>query len=188
VDARAGAAAAARHLLALGHRRFGIVSFLRDFAPPRFHPPGRPRAPDAAGMAIDQEKLAGYADALAEAGIAIDDVPMVQAHPWERDAARLMLDVAPAATAILSMSAMQGIAVIEEARRRGLAVPRDLSVVGFNDIPEAAAADPPLTTVDAMNAEKGRIAARMVLEAGPPRHEVLPARLLVRASTAPPRC
>jgi DNA-binding LacI/PurR family transcriptional regulator len=51
---------------------------------------------------------------------------------------------------------------------------------------ERDAADPPLTTVDAMNAEKGRIAARMVLEAGPPRHEVLPARLLVRASTAPP--
>ena len=72
-------------------------------------------------MAIDQEKLAGYADALAEAGIAIDDVPMVQAHPWERDAARLMLDVAPEATAILSMSAMQAIAVMDEARRRGLA-------------------------------------------------------------------
>ena len=61
-------------------------------------------------MAIDQDKLAGYADALAEAGIAIDDVPIVQAHPWEREAARLMLDVAPDATAILSMSAMQAIA------------------------------------------------------------------------------
>jgi DNA-binding LacI/PurR family transcriptional regulator len=186
VDARSGCAAAARHLLGLGHRRFGIISFLRDFAPPRFYPPGRPRPADAAGMAIDQDKLRGYAEALAEAGIAVEEVPMVQAHPWERDAARLMLDVAPDATAILSMSAMQGIAVMDEARRRGLDVPRDLSVVGFNDIPDAARAQPPLTTVDGMNAEKGRVAARMVFAAGPAQHEMLPTRLLVRASTASP--
>jgi DNA-binding LacI/PurR family transcriptional regulator len=186
VDAQAGSLAAARHLIGLGHRRFGIVSFLRDFGPPRFHPPGRPRNADAAGMPIDQEKLRGYAEALAEAGISIDDVPIVQAHPWEREAAKLMLDVAPEATAILSMSAMQGIAVVAEARRRGRSVPRDLSVVGFNDIPEAAEADPPLTTVDGMGMEKGRVAARMVLDGDLPRNEVLPARLLLRGSTAPP--
>lgn len=100
VDARAGSAAAARHLLELGHRRFAIMSFLRDFGPPKFHPPGRPRPPNAAGMEIDQEKLLGFADALAQAGIDIDGVPMVQAHPWESDAARLILDVAPEATAV----------------------------------------------------------------------------------------
>lgn len=184
VDARAGSLAAARHLIGLGHRRFGIVSFLRDFGPPRFHPPGRPRGADAAGMPIDQEKLRGYAEGFAEIGLSIDDVPIVQAHPWESDAAKLMLDVAPDATAILSMSAMQGIAVVQEARRRGRSVPRDLSVVGFNDIPEAAETDPPLTTVDGMGMEKGRIAARMVLEGGPPRNELLPTRLLLRGSTA----
>ena len=186
VDARGGSAAAARHLLELGHRRFAVMSFLRDFGPPRFHPPGRSRPSDAAGMEIDQEKLLGYADALAGAGIAIDDVPMVQAHPWERDAARLILDVAPEATAILSMSAMQAIAVMDEARLRGRVVPRDLSVVGYNDIPEAARASPPLTTVDGMNTEKGRVAGRLVLEAGPVRRELLLTRLLVRGSTAPP--
>lgn len=186
VDARAGSFAAARHLVGLGHRHFGIVSFLRDFGPPRFHPPGRPRGADAAGMPIDQEKLLGYAEAFAEGGLSIDDMPIVQAHPWERDAAKLMLDVAPEATAILSMSAMQGIAVMQEARRRGRSVPRDLSVVGFNDIPEAADSEPPLTTVDGMGMEKGRVAARMVLEGGPPRNEVLPARLLLRGSTARP--
>ena len=144
------------------------MSFLRDFGPPRFHPPGRPRAADAAGMEIDRrEARSATRDALAEAGIAIDDVPMVQAHPWERDAARLILDVAPEATAILSMSAMQAIAVMDEARLRGRVVPRDLSVVGYNDIPEAARSTPPLTTVDGMNAEKGRVAARLLLEGGP---------------------
>lgn len=186
VDARAGAALAARHLVGLGHRRFAILSFLRDFGPPRLHPPGRPRPADAAGMEIDQAKLLGYADALAEAGIAIHDVPMVQAHPWERDAARLLLDVAPEATAILSMSAMQALAVMDEARLRGRAVPKDLSVVGYNDIPEAARATPPLTTVDGMNAEKGRVAGRLLLEGGPARQEVLTTRLLVRGSTAAP--
>jgi DNA-binding LacI/PurR family transcriptional regulator len=188
VDARAGCLAAGRHLTSLGHRSFGIISFLRDFGSPRYHPPGRPRGPEAAGMPIDQEKLRGYADALSEVGIAIDDVPIVQAHPWDGEAAKLMLDVAPEATAILSMSAMQGIAVMEEARRRGRSLPRDLSVVGFNDIPEAARSDPPLTTVDGMGLEKGRVAARMIFEGGPARHEILQTRMLVRSSTAsPPR-
>ena len=187
VDAHAGCYAAARHLIELGHRRFGIVSFLRDFGSPRFHPPGWPRGPEAAGMPIDREKLAGYAQALAEAGIAVDSIPMVQAHPWERNAAALMLDVAPDATAILSMSAMQGIAVMAEARRRGLTLPRDLSVVGFNDIPDAAKADPPLTTVDGMAIEKGRLAARIVLEAGAARRELVQSRLVIRASTSGPR-
>ena len=184
-DARAGAFAAARHLVELGHRRFAILSFLRGFGPPVHHPPGLPRAPGAAGMPTDQEKLAGYAEALAEAGIAIDSVPMVQGQAWGPEAARLLFDVAPDATAFLSMSVMQALELLKEARRRGLAVPRDVSVVGYNDLPEAATSDPPLTTVDGMNVEKGRAAARLVLAGGEPRHEVLPARLLVRGSTGP---
>lgn len=185
VDAHAGALAAGRHLTGLGHRRFGIISFLRDFGPPIFFAPGQPRGAEAAGMAIDQEKMRGYADALAEAGIAIGDVPVVQANPWEKQAAGLMLDMAPDATAILSMSAMQGIAVIEEVQRRGRSVPGDLSVVGFNDIDEATRSTPPLTTIDGMALEKGRVAARIVLEGGPVRREVLATRLILRASTGP---
>ena len=187
VDARAGAREAARHLVALGHRQFAILSFLRDFAPALLYPPGGARPPEAAGMQIDQEKFAGYREALAEAGIAIDTVPMVQAHPWDPAAARLLLDAAPGATAILAMAAMQAIAVMGEARRRGLSVPHDLSVVGFNDIPEAAASVPPLTTVDGMSEEKGRIAARMLFEGGPVRQEVLATRLILRGSTATAR-
>ena len=110
---------------------------------------------------------------------------MVQTDPWDRDAARVMLDVAPNATAILSMSVMQAIAVINEGRRRGLSVPRDLSVVGYNDIPDAERSDPPLTTVDGLGVQRGRIAARIVFEGGPPRHEMLKPRLIMRASTGP---
>lgn len=184
-DARAGAHAAARHLLDLGHRRFAILSFLRGFGPPLWHPPGRPRPPEAAGMPVDQEKLAGYSAALAEAGILADEVPMVQGQAWGREGVRMLLDRAPDATAILSMSVMQGLEILREARRRSIAVPQALSVVAYNDLPEATASDPPLTTVDGMNIEKGRIAARMVLEGGSSRQEVLPARLLIRGSTAP---
>lgn len=115
---------------------------------------------------LDQEKLQGYTDALAEAGLDIDGVPMIQADPWDLDAARMLLDEAPEATAILSMSVMQGIAVIDEARRRGRSVPGDLSVVGYNDIPDAERSDPPLTTVDGMVAQKGASQHRSCSAAG----------------------
>jgi heme-degrading monooxygenase HmoA len=89
------------------------------------------------------------------------------------------------ATTTKAPDPMQGVAVMAQARRRGLSVPADLSVVGFIDPPEAALADPPLTTVDGMNTEKGRAVARMVFECGQRRRVVLPTRLLVRRSTAP---
>ena len=60
-------------------------------------------------------------------------------------------------------------------------MPRDLSVVGYNDIPDAERSDPPLTTVDGLGVQKGRAAARIVFEGGPPRHEILKPRLIMRA-------
>ena len=184
-DARAGCREAGRHLVSLGHRRFAIMSFLRGFGPAVYHPPAAGRGFGISGMLLDQEKMRGYADALAEAGIAIDEVPVVQAQPWDRDAAAFLLDKAPDATAILSMMDMQAIAVIREARRRGRDVARDLSVIGYNDIPEAATSEPPLTTVAGMQVEKGRAAARLLFAGGPPRQELLPAELILRASTGP---
>lgn len=189
VDSRGGARAAAELLLGLGHRRFAILSFLRAFAPTRWHPPGAPRPPEVAGMPTDQEKLAGYAEALAAAGLSIDAVPIVQAEAWATDAAAMLLDRAPQATAILTMGVMQGLRVLDEARRRGIAVPGDLSVVAFNDLPEAAVSDPPLTTVDGRTVEKGRIAAELVLGEGPPRQVLLPTGLILRGSHGPaPPC
>ena len=183
-DARSGCRAAAQHLIDLGHRRFAIMAFLRDLGPPVIHPRARGRGIGIAGMPLDQDKYLGYADALTGAGIDIDAVPVVQAHPWDRTAAALLLDSAPEATAVLSMADMQAIAVMEEAERRGLAVPRDLSVIGYNNIVEAAAVK--LTTVDSGGTEKGRVAARIVFAGGAVRHETLPTRLVVRGTTAPP--
>ena len=184
VDARGGARAAAEHLLQLGHRQFGIVSFLRSLGPARYFPPASGRSPQMAGTQIDQDKLQGYSDAFEAAGLNIDEVPIVQAEPWDHAAAAQMLDAAPSATAILSMSIMQAIEVVKEAQRRGMHVPRDLSVVGFNDIPEAILCDPPITTVDALAIEKGRIAAQLVLTKDTPRQHVLLPRLVLRGSTA----
>ena len=119
VDARAGSYAAAKHLLNLGHRRFGILSFMRSSTPARLYPAGGQRSSEAAGMPTDQEKYRGYAEALAEAGIEINNIPMVQADPWDRTAAPMMLDAAPEATAILSMGVQQAIALIEASDKTG---------------------------------------------------------------------
>jgi DNA-binding LacI/PurR family transcriptional regulator len=187
VDARAGAKAAIQHLIGLEHRRFGIVSFLRGVGPARLLPPAAGRDLAGVGIQIDQEKLAGAAEAFAEAGLNIDDVPIVHAEPWDEAAAKLLLDSAPDATAVFSLSAMQAIAVIKEARLRNIRVPADLSVVGFNDIPEAAMCNPPLTTLDSRPTEKGRIAAGFVLAGERGQQHTLSPRLIIRHSTAQAR-
>ena len=135
----------------------------------------------------------GVADALAAAGMSIDDVPIAEtcATPEEERAfgsgAALLLDRAPDATAVIAFKDSIALSVIGEARKRGLDVPRDLSVVGFDDIPEAALSEPPLTTIHVSAAENGRAAARLLLQGGPPQQVVTPVTLVVRRSTAPPR-
>jgi DNA-binding LacI/PurR family transcriptional regulator len=200
INDREGGRLAAAHLTKLGHRRLAIFSVLRhgtvNEAPaaslaPVFHLPaeGRDRLPG--GFAIDHDRLAGYADALAEAGLSIDEMPVIECGAETvanaANGARLFFDRMPDATAVLAMTDIQAIAVIEEAQRRGLAVPGDLSVVGFDDIPEARLVTPTLTTIAHPIVEKGRTAARVLFEAKRTRHIRLPVSLLVRASTAAPR-
>jgi alanine racemase len=92
------------------------------------------------------------------------------------------------------MSDILAIGALEAAAELAVAVPGALSVVGFDDGPAAEHATPPLTTVAQPNEEKGRLAARWLMEdiergAGPAsrREEILPTQLVVRDSTAPPR-
>jgi DNA-binding LacI/PurR family transcriptional regulator len=186
VDARTGMKMAVQHLIGLGHRRFGMISFLRGAGTARIIPAAPHRDLAMVGITVDQEKLAGAAEALAEAGLNIDDVPVLHAEPWDESAAHLLLDAAPDATAIFSFSAMQAIAVAKEAQRRGIKVPGDLSIVGFNDIPEANTCTPPLTTLDTYPIEKGRLAAEIVLANGPAQRRVLQPKLIIRGSTARP--
>jgi DNA-binding LacI/PurR family transcriptional regulator len=189
---RDGARQATRHLIALGHRRFVIASTLYSLRRPVFHPPSRVerRLVDAGPPLL--EKLEGVADALMEAGISVHDVPLVEAcgTPEEERAfgngAAMLLDKAPEATAVIALTDSIALSILQQAKKRGLSVPRDLSLVGFDDVPEAAFSEPPLTTVHVSAVENGRVAVELLLESGPPRQVVTAVHLVVRGSTAPP--
>jgi DNA-binding LacI/PurR family transcriptional regulator len=94
-------------------------------------------------------------------------------------------------TAILALSDQLALGAIEWMTERRISVPEDVSVVGFDDIPAAASANPPLTTVHQDHAEKGILAGRMLVaglrEEDPPSAGPLATCLAVRGSTSPPR-
>jgi DNA-binding LacI/PurR family transcriptional regulator len=196
IDFRAATKRGMAHLLGLGHAEIAILSLPMhvDWAPRgvmRF--PARLSDRDrrlTATYAAAREEIRGCADALAEAGLSIDDLMIVEStntNDGAAEGAALLLDAAPRATAVFAMSFPQGRAILREAHRRGIAVPEELSVISFDNPPEAAEMTPPLTTVAQPTREKGRMAARLLFDDGPPRREILSAELMVRASTAPPR-
>ena len=193
VDNRGGMRQATRHLIALGHRRFAITRVLRSLRPPIFHPPSKTPRKMVAGFTAHDARIVGIADALAEVGLSINDMPIVETcgTPEEERAfgsgAGMLLDKVPEATAIIALSDGLALSIMEQAKKRGINIPRDLSIVGFDDIADAALSDPPLTTVHQSAFENGQMAATLLLDGGPPRQLVLPVKLVVRGSTAPPR-
>jgi DNA-binding LacI/PurR family transcriptional regulator len=185
IDGASGARLQIEHLLGLGHRKFAITSTRRTRGDAIFHPPGGDRSLDA-GYALDREKLSAYAVTLAAAGLSIDDMPIIEVFPpapFHEAGARELLDRAPGATAIVCMADRTAIAVVEEAGRRGIDVPRQLSVIGFDNVSDSPLTTPPLSTIAQPIVEKGRLAARMLFEGGPARHEILPVELVLRGST-----
>jgi DNA-binding LacI/PurR family transcriptional regulator len=182
-----------RHLLALGHRRFAIISPLYSVRPPIFHRPSKSERTLVASCPPVLEKLAGVADAFIEAGISINDAPIIEAcgTPEEEAAfgngAAMLLERAPEATAVIALTDGLALSILDQAKKLGVSVPTDLSVVGFDDLPEAAVAEPPLTTIRTSAFKNGQIAARLLLDGGPPRQVLVPLELVVRSSTAPPR-
>jgi DNA-binding LacI/PurR family transcriptional regulator len=187
IEGREGARIAAQHLLDLGHRRFAIVAVKRSPGEAIWHEPQKARHKLRAGYPLDAEKLCGYTDALEAAGIPIGSVPLIEAYPpspWAERGAAQLLDNAPGVTAILAMSDKNALTVLAEAQRRGRPVPDDLSVVGFDDVADAASAQPPLTTIRQDVKEKGRMAARMLFEGGG--RQRLPVAFVLRGSTAAP--
>lgn len=186
VDDRGGARQAAEHLLALGHRRFGVLS-LEITADGRTGVIDRARRGEASYGAT-RNRLAGYEEAITAAGIDFDSVMIVESENDRQGAkqgAATLLDAGPDITAVLAMSDVLAAAAIAEAQRRGRKVPKDLSVVGYDDVPEAARSVPPLTTIAQPIVEKGRLAAHMIFDPGPPRKETLPVKLVLRGSTGP---
>jgi DNA-binding LacI/PurR family transcriptional regulator len=167
VDDRGGARAAARHLVALGHRRIGVVS-LSFHADGYTGPASASRISDAA-FDVTAARLEGYRDALGEAGIDPAGVQVYEcAHSDEAlgtRAGRSLIETLGGMTAVLAMSDRLAIGVIAAARASGRVVPRDLSVVGFDDVEAAARGRPALTTVRQPLRLKGYAAARLMLDA-----------------------
>jgi LacI family transcriptional regulator, galactose operon repressor len=171
----AGGLAGTEHLIDLGHRRIAALGGREDAVCSRARLHGYRAALDAAGLPFDPA-LVRYGDFLYE--------------PAYRVGLELLaLDARP--TAVFAGSDLQAFGVIEAARRRGLRVPGDLSVVGFDDLPAARWAAPPLTTVRQPLADMGRAALRTLLRlAGGEdldnRRVELATELVVRESTAEP--
>jgi DNA-binding LacI/PurR family transcriptional regulator len=189
VDDEGGARALARHLLELGHRSFGVITWpLKEDGFEGFAPVERQRHAVYPVAAI---RLTGFAEEAAQAGInwagvPVYEVPLNSAVNGAQ-AARALLARDSRPTAIVALSDVMAIAAMEEAAALGLSVPGDVSIAGYDDIPAAAAATPPLTTVSQPLLEKGLAAASMLMEGweGEPPVVNLKTKLIARHSTGP---
>ncbi len=179
VDDEGGARAAARHLIGLGHRDLAVIGL----PPTRAHVRNTPTA---------ARRMAGYDAAIKEAGA---PEPFTVTAGISTHAGMRAFDALPKGrrrpTAVLAMSDMAAIGVMSAAAAAGLGVPADLSVVGFDDIPVAAWTNPPLTTVRQPIVEKGRLAARLLIQRMKGKSIDSPAPLetdlVIRSSTSEPR-
>jgi len=189
VDNRGGAWQAVNHLIALGHTRIAFISGLGG-APGQ---PGQDGQDDLYEHTDGAERLRGYRDCMAAAGL---KVPRGYEQPGdyskasgEQAAARLLALASPPTALFVSGDAM-ALGAIHAAQDRGLKVPGDLSVVGFDDLPLAAASRPALTTVRQPLQEMGELAVQMLVALAEGVPQALPppfaTRLVVRESTAPP--
>jgi DNA-binding LacI/PurR family transcriptional regulator len=188
IEDRRGTRLAARHLLELGHRRFAVLC--ERTREDGYTGPLTPERERTCHYVITRERLAGYRDALERAGIAWDAVPKQElpVNDPERglQGARAMLRSEPRPTALLATTDQLALGALEAAREAGLRVPADVSVVGFDDVPGAAWAQPPLTTVRQALLEKGEIAGRLLIAAAPESRDfILPVALVERGSTGP---
>jgi DNA-binding LacI/PurR family transcriptional regulator len=190
IDNHAAAAGAAAHLLALGHRKLGVISF--GLGRRGFRGTADEAAQQGATYAVTRRRLAGYQDAVLRAGTDWSMVP-VQAGTTSgieegATAAAALLARTPRPTALLCMSDRLAEGALQCARRLGLRVPDDLSIIGFDDAPGAGALQ--LSTVRQPHRRKGELAAQALLDLLARRHtepaQVLPTELIVRATTGPP--
>lgn len=176
---------AARHLAELGHRKFAVLSL--QFSDERT---GRASMADveASIYSDSRDRVHGYFAALEEFGVDTGNVPIYATHN-DPQSVRAALDDLFASTArptaILAMSDRIALLAIEWLRDKAIAVPADVSIVGFDGVPDGEVSEPPLTTVKQPIADIGRRAVELILEHdGTPRRIMLGTELVVRRSTA----
>ncbi|HET7376435.1 MAG TPA: substrate-binding domain-containing protein, partial [Anaerolineae bacterium] len=171
-----GAHAAVSHLLELGHRCIGFIGL------PLTRTPG-------------QERYDGYRQALKQHGLPIskDFVHIADAkQQGGYDSTYDLLTQQPCVTALFVANNLMTLGALEAIHQRGLEIPNDISIIGFDDMPWASLLQPPLTAIAQPTYEIGQRAADLLLgrlkeRNRPVAHEYLETRLIVRGSTAAPR-
>ncbi len=169
-----GAYLATEYLINLGHRRIGFITGSMD-------------------LGCSQDRLGGYKSALRT-----HHIPELPGLVFEGDffqstgvtGANALLDLPVPPTAIFASNDVMAMGAMDAIRHRGLRIPDDISIVGFDNIPQSAMVFPPLTTVQQPLEQMGRVATQMLLEMldQPPfsgRRIDLPTELVPRASCAP---
>jgi LacI family transcriptional regulator len=170
----AGARSITRHLVDLGHRRIGVVA-----------------GPD--NWLASDARLAGHASALANVGVLPDPGLILSGEPTAQfgyHAAGQLLDLPQRPTALIGFNDKVAVGTLAAAAQRGLRVPEDLSVAGFDDIDLAQATRPLLTTVRQPLQEMGRLAVSLLIRLMERQrldalHVELATELVVRDSTGP---
>jgi LacI family transcriptional regulator len=173
VENRSGAREAVRYLLACGCRRIAEI-----------------HGPQSMIAGLDRHQ--GYMDALSEAGLSAEGGLMVEgdfSEPGGYAAARRIFEAGP--DAIFAASDAMALGAMRAAHEAGLRIPQDLAVIGFDDIPGAASATPPLTTIRQPILKSGAAAATTLIEiiARPeiqPQQIILPVELMPRGSSSRP--
>jgi DNA-binding LacI/PurR family transcriptional regulator len=176
-DSRAGTLDAARYLIRIGHRRIAMLSWPADSFSGEFRAQGYRQALDEAGIAFDPALLVRTTQSVTAAASAI--------------APLLALPAVHRPTAIIAVSDLIAVGAMDAARAAGLVVGRDLSIIGFDDEPMSQYLTPPLTTLaQPLEEIAGHMVAildDLLTGTGGALHQMLiPPRLVVRASTAPP--
>lgn len=175
---RSGARSIAKHVLSMGHRSVAIIG-----GPPR--------------LWTSEQRLAGYREAIAAAGLNPDEAPIVHGDYNEASgysAAQRLLGTRTRrshATALLCANDLMALGAMRYCREAALRVPHDISVTGFDNIPAAALVDPALTTVAQPGRQMGEAAAQLLLHQikgiSAPELTDFPTTLQLRASVAAPR-
>ncbi|GGW83782.1 LacI family DNA-binding transcriptional regulator [Alteromonas halophila] len=174
LDNRAAANAMTTHLLELGHRHIAMI-----------------KGPQSSPLTL--ERLAGYRDALHQAGLSVDESLLFPGDftlSSGFDAAQHILSCSPRPTAVFCENDETAMGAMHAFKVNGLRVPDDISVAGFDDIAFAQYCDPPLTTISQPAEEFGRTAVTLLLDvlAGRIRKAprvIMPFELIARASTGP---
>ncbi len=172
-DNFAGAVLATNYLLSLGHRRIGHISGRADLESSRL-------------------REAGFRQAMADAGVTVDE-RLVRVGGFRIESAAgtaaELLALPDRPTAVFAGNDLSAISTIDVAQSMGLSVPDDVSVIGFDNVPESALTNPPLTTImqpiQRMGAEALRLLVDLIAGVERDSHIRLPTELVVRASCRP---